>query len=77
VSIDQPDEFDEAYDEVKSINQNGDQTSQLSVNHGQESDNFTTDSNRINLSKLVENKQREDPGINSDRIIGFVNNLPI
>lgn len=44
------------------------------MNRG-ESDNFTSDSNKINIPEI--RKQPTDPEINSDTFIGFVKKLPI
>ena len=44
----------------------------MSKNHGGESEGFTSDSNKLNLSNLPV-KQKEDQMINSDTMIGFVN----
>jgi hypothetical protein len=46
------------------------------MNRG-ESDCFTSDSNKFNLSRLPVTRQRADPDINSARFIGVVENLPI
>jgi hypothetical protein len=61
-------------DVVQNMSQNGDQVSQSSMHRG-ESESYTSDSNKLRLPEIK--KQRADPEINSDRIIGFVNNLPI
>ena len=45
------------------------------MHRGQESDDFISDSNKLNFAELM--KEREEPGINSDTIIHFVKNLPI
>jgi hypothetical protein len=44
------------------------------MNRG-ESDCYITDSNKLNVMEIM--KMKNDPGINSDTIIHFVNNLPI
>jgi hypothetical protein len=59
------------------MNQRGDQVSQSSMHRGQESDIYASDSNKLNIQELMKQRQNLPVGINSDRTIHFVNNLPI
>ena len=43
--------------------------------HRGESESYTSDSNKFKIPEIP--KLKPDPDINSARIIGFMNNLPI